>query len=396
MSRYFAIEEYHDRWRKVQASMKKKGYDYALIWGKTGGTYERSGDILYLANYYSTHSGHEPDSKLWSARAFSALFMPQDGVPHLHTDEAGEPRLDIVTTDKVSWHWKVAEGVGEWLAKNKIEGRVALVGTDFLPTKYMKQLEQKAPAIEFVPEDDLVRDIRRIKSPRELECFREGGQIVTRGLNRLLEALIEGKTEAEAAAIGAAEVIRQGGNYHRIPVSHGDSLEFFERSPINGYSLDAPKKGDMVRTWIYGPIWQGYWLDPGRTVVCGGNPSKQQKKLIEACVGISETLRENIKPGVKVKTIAQMGDELQKTSGYRSDQAKEMWPYHGHGNGCMWEAPYIETRATDDNEIFEENMVASVETFLLEKGVGAAGYETNYIITKTGTEVITTTPNFWW
>jgi len=99
---------------------------------------------------------------------------------------------------------------------------------------------------------------------------------------------------------------------------------------------------------------------------------------------------------VKVKTIAQMGDELQKTSGYRSDQAKEMWPYHGHGNGCMWEAPYIETRATDDNEIFEENMVASVETFLLEKGVGAAGYETNYIITKTGTDVITTTPNFWW
>ena len=61
MSRYFSIEEYHDRWKKVQAAMKKKGYDYALIWGKTGGTYERSGDILYLANYYSTHSGHEPD-----------------------------------------------------------------------------------------------------------------------------------------------------------------------------------------------------------------------------------------------------------------------------------------------------------------------------------------------
>jgi hypothetical protein len=44
MSRYFAIEEYHDRWKKVQESMKKKGYDYALIWGKTGGTYEPSGD----------------------------------------------------------------------------------------------------------------------------------------------------------------------------------------------------------------------------------------------------------------------------------------------------------------------------------------------------------------
>ena len=396
MGRYFPIEEYHRRWKKVQKAMKDKGYDYALIWGKTGGTYERSGDILYLANYYSTHSGHEPDSKLWAGRAFSAIFMKQGGVPHLHTDEAGAPRLDIVATDQVTWHWKMAEGVGQWLSKNKIKGRVAIAGTDFLPTKYMKNLEKEVPSIEFVPEDNLVRDVRRIKSARELDCFREGGEIVTRGLNRLLEALIQGKSEAEAAAIGAAEVIRHGGNYHRIPVSHGDSIEFFERNPISGYSLDAPKRGDMVRTWIYGPIWQGYWLDPGRTAVCGGNPTKAQKKLIEATVGVCEKLRENIKPGVKVKKIAQMGDDLSKASGYRADQAKEMWPYYGHGNGCMWEPPFIELRACDDNEIFEENMVASVETFLLEKGVGSAGFETNYIVTKTGTEVITTTPNFWW
>jgi hypothetical protein len=60
----------------------------------------------------------------------------------------------------------------------------------------------------------------------------------------------------------------------------------------------------------------------------------------------------------------------------------------------MWEAPYIETRACDDVEIFEENMVASVETFL-EKGVGRLDTKRLHH-NRTGTEVITTTPNFWW
>jgi Xaa-Pro aminopeptidase len=73
-----------------------------------------------------------------------------------------------------------------------------------------------------------------------------------------------------------------------------------------------------------------------------------------------------------------------------------MWPYYGHGNGCMWEPPFIEVRACSADEVFEENMVASVEAFLSRKGAGGAGFETNYIVTATGTEVITTSPNFWW
>jgi Xaa-Pro aminopeptidase len=396
VARYFQLDEYHDRWKKVHAMMTQKGYDYALIWGKTGGTYERAGDVLYLANYYSTHSGHEPDSKLWNGRAFSAILMRPGEVPELHTDEAGAPRLDIVATDRVEWHWDVPTGVGQALARQGIAGRVALAGTDFLPVKYMRQLQAAAPDVEFVPEDDLVRNIRRIKSRRELECFREGGEIVTRGLNRLMEALVAGRTEAEAAAAGAAEVIRAGGNYHRIPISHGDSIDFFERNPLNGYSTDAPARGDLVRAWIYGPIWQGYWLDPGRTATCGSDPTHEQRRLTEACVGLCEALRARIRPGVRVKEIAALGDQLTRESGYASDQAKEMWPYYGHGNGCMWEPPFIEVRACEDDEVFEANMVGSVEAFLSKDGVGAAGFETNYIVTDNGTEVITTSPNFWW
>jgi hypothetical protein len=33
------------RWRKLEARMKTKGYEIALIWGKTAVTFERSMDI---------------------------------------------------------------------------------------------------------------------------------------------------------------------------------------------------------------------------------------------------------------------------------------------------------------------------------------------------------------
>ena len=94
--------------------------------------------------------------------------------------------------------------------QGRFEGKVALVGSDFLPMKYWLQLEQQTPEVDWVPEDDLVREVRLIKSPRELELFREAGELVTRAHTALMEALIAGKTEGEAA------VERRDGDSSRV------------------------------------------------------------------------------------------------------------------------------------------------------------------------------------
>lgn len=393
--RYFPIEEYERRWSRVYAEMKRRGFETAVVWGKTSGVYERAGDMLYLTNFFSTHSGQEPDTELWNARGYSAVILHGNEVPDLHTDEA-EARLDVIATERFHGHYDVIKGVAEGLNALRPRGPVAFVGTDFIPVKYYRQLEALAPDITFKGDDDLVRDVRKIKSQRELDCFREGGDIVTRGLTAIMEAMIAGKTEGEAAAAGARVVMEAGGTWHRIPISHGKTARYLESNPLVGYSTEAPKKGDMFHAWIYGPIHQGYWLDPGRTAVTGRKPSPEQKRMTEALVDIMQRLMAEIRPGVKVKKVALLGDELTRASGYVSEVLKTNWPYYGHGNGCMWERPYIEPRLCTDDEIFEENMVASVEGFFDKEGVGTAGYETNYIITKTGVEVITPVADLWW
>ncbi len=392
--RYFPIGEYEERWKKTQNEIARRGYDTALIWGKTGFVYERAMDLIYLANYNSTQE-QEPDTRLWQARSFSAvLFVGQDE-PELHIDEP-HPGADIIPLQRVVSHLDVVAGVIHALRERKITGKVALVGTDFLPVKYARQIEDALPEIEFVPQDDLMRHVRRIKSPLELDCFREGGEIAGRGISRLMEALIAGKSEAEAAAEAAYEVIRRGGNFHAIPCCHGEFTGDFVVDPLNGYSRSAPKTGDLVRAWIFGPIFQGYWLDPGRTSVCGGKPTPDQRTLIEDSIRIVEGVMDAVKPGVKVRDVAAAGERLRAEAGGVTGQGGEMWPYFGHGNGGMWEPPLIHVELCDADETFEEGMVASSETFLFREGTGGAGFEQNYIVGPSGVEVIIPAPMVWW
>jgi Xaa-Pro dipeptidase len=393
--RPFPLEEYETRWTRAHQAMRQKGYEFAVVFGKTSGVYERAGDMLYLTNFFSTHSGQEPDTVLWNGRSYSAVILQPGQVPELITDEA-EARLDIIVTDRFKGLYDPIKGLADSLKARKVGGKVALVGTDTLPMKYWLQLEKMTPGITFVPEDDLIRDIRLVKSERELALFRQAGELVTRAHTALMEAIIAGKTEGQAAGAAGKILLEGGGSWHRMAISHGATSQYLESDPVTGFSTLAPKQGDIVHGFIYGPILKGYWLDPGRTAVCGSKPNAEQRKLTESLVDVMHKLMEAIKPGVKVKDVGLLGDKLSLASGYSDEVLKTNWPYYGHSNGCMWEKPYIEPRLCSDDDVFLENMVASVEGFFTSPGTGTAVFETNYIITKKGVEEITPVPHLFW
>ncbi|MDG2482510.1 MAG: M24 family metallopeptidase, partial [Alphaproteobacteria bacterium] len=301
MTLHFPAEEYEDRWARVDAAMAAKGYDAAIVWSRPGGTYDRCGDVLYLTNYVSTESGQEPDNKKRKASAFSAVLLVRGEPPMLIADEP--PPEDAIATDNWVWSYDTVTKAAELL---KLFGNrsVALAGSDILPMKYGQQMFGACPNIAM--DDMLIHEARMRKSPREFETMQVGGATAARALTILMEALRGGAKEADAAALAAAQVMRSGGSVHFIPVSHGDSIEQFCRNHLTGYSQDAPQEGDLVRAWVYGPMWQGYWMDPGRTTVVG-TPSPEKKKLVEDCAGIVDAIVENIRPGVMVSEMTALG-----------------------------------------------------------------------------------------
>ncbi len=396
--RYFPLEEYHARWEKLSAEMEASGYDIAVVWGRTAGNFERAMEILWLTNFNSTHSGLEPDSpgsKIWQAFGYSCAIVRRGQEPILVGDEP-EPLKHILAVDNYTWSRNTIETAAKVLLEQQREGRVAFVGSDCLPVKYADQFRALTPGIEYVFDDDLIRKCRLIKSPRELDCYREGGDIATSALNRLMDGLCSGKSAAEASADAAHEIVRRGGIHHRIPTNWGETmLTATERSPMYGICQEAPERGDLVWGMIYGPLHQGYWHDPGRTAVVGRKPTAAQRALLEDSYSVIEAMLDMTRPGTKVADIALEAERVKATLS-KDDDYKDMgWPHQGHGNGMSWEPPFLNAELCTDEDVLKPGMVLGYETFLTRKGVGAADWEENLIVTEDGYELICKSPVFW-
>ena len=273
---------------------------------------------------------------------------------------------------------------------------MGFVGSDFFPMKYWRQLTQEAPEIEWQICDDLVRRIRMIKSGEECQIIRKAGDISTEAMNTMMEALIDGKTEAVAAAEAARRVIASGGVIDKIQISHGETIAFTCGDPLAGYRTVAPSPGDLLRGFIIGPFYQGYYLDPGRSAVCGNRPTPEQADLLEACAAVLNGVADAIRPGVRYADAAAIGNRMVKEFGPDEDPAAEKFPFFGHPHGLYFEGPpYISTVLDHGNAIFEEGMLIGVEAFLARKGLGNVGFEQNYLVTATGLELVTRTPMLW-
>lgn len=393
----FSAEEYRARWRKVYAEMADRGLQSAVIWSRGGGGFDRFQETFYLTNYYSCNSGYIYDGmqKGTRAAAHCALVLRVGEEPVLIADD---PTLDrrTVATPHVIAGTDVVALLADFLKSARLEGEVGLVGSDTVSAKHFKALNALVPGIAWREEDDLVLDVRIVKSAEELEVFRYAGVTVSAALSALIKSILEGGSEADAAGEAARAVYRRQGHINQCVVGHGPwTTERLTDTPISGYSTRTPAHGELVRGWVYGAMYQGYWLDPGRTTVAGLRPTPEQRRLVECCANIVEQLRAAIRPGVRVLDVAALGEKLKRE--YYGDQPFEAdWYPFGHGNGLYFEPPIIEMGYEGKHTVFREHMVGATELFLNLPGVGGAGFEQNFIITREGTELLTTTPMIWW
>jgi Xaa-Pro aminopeptidase len=388
--RYFPIHEYEQRWQRVHAAMRARGVDLALVWSRSAGTYDRCADLLYLANYY----GNQPGQGRRGPAGFAAALVRLDEPPELFADIA-EPPGDIISTPVFHGHDDTVEAVGEALSRLG-EREVLLVGSDIVPMKYWSRLQTLAPGIRWRIDDELIRSVRLIKSARELDAFREAGRIVSGALDTLMKELVSGRSEAEAAGEAARAVFAGGGHVHMLPVNHGLEMQRLASNPLAGFSHTRPAKGDLVRGWITGPMFQGYWLGPGRTAVCGGKPSPAQRELLEGNARAVDEVIKAVRAGVTVRNLVAVGDRQHALFGGADSELARQWPLYGHGNGLFFEAPTISTKVGPDADfVLAENMVISIEMFFERPGVGTAGFENCVIVKSSGAERLSTTPTFY-
>ncbi len=394
MRSYFPLEEYQERWARAEKEMIRRGFSGAVIWGKTAASFARAGDVLYLVNYFSSKVGQPFDVSNHRARDYCAVVLRPGQVPEVFADVPGFHR-DHIPTDRIQYFPDTVTAVARSLGNNPIRGKVAFVGSDFFAIKYWDAFMSATAEIDWEICDELILDLRRRKSLREQECCREAGSIAAAAMERLMASLVAGKTERDAASEAAREIICGGGVVERIDCTFGDKIGLTCREPLTGHGASAPEQGDMVKGWLIGPMFQGYYMDPGRTAVAGGNPDPDQRRLIEGCAGIVTKMAETTRAGVTFKAVADIGDRLVREFGGSADPMAGKHPFFGHPNGLYFEGPpYISNVVDHMDARFHVGDVIGLEAFLNLEGVGAAGFEQNYIVHEEGVELITPAPDF--
>lgn len=404
----FTREEYVSRWDKVHLEMERRGFEIAVIWQRSGGSFDRAGNVLWLTDYSSPSSGQEQPFLGGFGAAFSALIMRLGYEPELHVAENLDGIPDgAVAAGEMFQHDNLAKGVAlRVLALGRTQ-RICSVGDDTLPSDGYRMLIEAAPDIEWVPCENLLTRPQLIKSPAELDAYRIAGDIASRALTELMEALIAGEPESEAAARAAGVIMRAGGGFQRICTHHGPlSRKQMWSDPFYSFSTESPTPGDLLRGWVYGPLHKGYWIDPGRTAVCGNNPTLAQKRVIENCIMVVEAVMQATKPGATAGEVGLIGDAAARQAGwFDNEQGIGLWPVYGHGTGSFWQPPItvsgematlIDPELNLRDEPYKPGMVISSEFFLTDSEAGTATFEQNFIVTENGQELLTTTPTIWW
>ncbi len=402
-SLYFTADEYQDRWRRVHQAMADRGYDPLIIWQRGAGTFDRVGDVFWLTNFVMNGSGQDPASEeIGAPYTFCAVLMRRGREPELHVGlPAGDLELSQVVCGKtVSHPENLMKGLAACLQAQSIEGRIAVVGDDVLPGMYDRLLRRLTPQIEWYSDETLLLGPQLIKSARELEAYRWAGEVVTGALTAACEALLIGRSSAESAAAAAAILLRAGGGFHRIDIHHGPQTEHrVVSADLYGYHTRTPAAGEVARAWIMGPIFQGYWMDPGRSLICGKQPTAEQRALLEGAVEVVEAVAAAMRPGVTPRQLGVLGGAIARKHGY-FDHPQLKVPLLGHGLGTNF-IPYMipigEGEADPGGALHYDSpltagMVMAAEIFLTHPGVGTAGFEQNLIVTESGPELLDRTP----
>jgi Xaa-Pro aminopeptidase len=291
-------------------------------------------------------------------------------------------------------------GLAAHLRAQGVAGRVAVVGDDVLPGMYDRLLRRHTSQIEWHADETLLFVPQSIKSPRELEVYRAAGDLVSQALTAACELLLIGQSSAAAAAAAAAILVSAGGGFHRIDIHHGAQTEHrVVSADLYGYHTTPPKAGDVARAWIMGPILSGYWMDPGRSLICANRPTAPQRALLEGAVEIVDAVVAAMRPGVTPRQLGVLGAAIARKHGY-FDHPQLNVPLLGHGLGTNFIPYLIPIGAGEDDPSgalrydapLEAGMVMGAEIFLTHPGVGTAGFEQNLIVTDGGPELLTRTP----
>lgn len=245
-------------------------------------------------------------------------------------------------------------------------------------------LTQHLSVIEMKPAGDIVKKLRMIKRPYELDCIRRAARAADDAYLHVLKLMKPGVREYEIAAEIQYQLKKSGMDGESFPSIVAAGAHSSRPHAIPGeYKMQI---GDFV-TIDMGAKYRGYCSDMTRTVVIGAADIKQ-KEVYDVVLASQKKAVAAVKPGLRCCDLDAVAREYIAACGYGENFLHSL----GHGVGLdIHEMPTISKNC---DIVLEPGMVITIEPGVYLPGWGGVRIEDTVIVTEDGCEVITKIPKY--
>ena len=330
---------------------------------------------------YFTGMAYKPEE-----RAFF-MIVPSKGKPIFLSPKLEEKHLAKITIEcdiKSYWEATSAEGENWYDILESIMKPFKRVGVE---NTISYNILNKIVVNEMVILN-LVDEMRKVKTPYEIEMIRRTAQISDLGMEKIFNNAYVGATVLEMFMLsnGIQKQLIREKNFDPI-LSSLTSVVWPAPKSSMPHSIpnvdDKLIRGSNVAMTYY--KINGYASECERTFFLG-NPSTEDLVHFNHMMKARNIALDLVKPGTKSSDIDVATREYLIKNGYESNLLHRT----GHGIGLSnHETPFI---SLGDDEPLKENMVISIEPGIYIDGVGGYRHSDTVLITKNGYELLTKFP----
>ena len=258
--------------------------------------------------------------------------------------------------------------------------------------RYAEEMRRKYPLHKYLRSAAILKELRAIKTPLEVEVMQKAMDITENAFRRLLSFIKPGvmEYEIEAEILHTFLSNRATGPAYSSIIASGDRARTLHYVSNN----EECKTGELI-LMDFGAEYGGYCADLTRTVPVNGKFTKRQKEVYNACLHLHKYAASILKPGISILAYTdKVGEEatrqfikiglLSKTDVKNEDKdnrAYRKYLYHGISHHLGIDVHDLGART----EPIKEGMVFTVEPgiYIEEEKMGIR-IENNFWITKHG------------
>jgi Xaa-Pro aminopeptidase len=263
--------------------------------------------------------------------------------------------------------------------------RVGVEATDLSLATFNRWREGLGPDVVLEPTTGLVERQRAVKDAGEIETLRRAALKLSAVAVDLTTVLRAGRTERDVAGDIDLRIRREGFSKPAFEtiVASGPNGAYPHARPTDR----TLRNGDLL-VLDFGGVLDGYCVDLTRAAAVG-RITDEAYSLYRAVKEAQDAAIRAIRPGVKAADVDRAAREVLKSQGFGD------YFVHGTGHGLgleVHEAPHVSPGEPGTGESLEAGMVATVEPGVYVEGLGGVRLEDDVLVTREGSEVLTTAP----